>query len=102
MQPVTQLGGEPREMTINQQTASHASLAIPRLISVAEIIKREYVNILRESRSSRLHGLYQYNQIGTLEQLGVTVNPGTADSSNASPAELRKIQIIEALKGQNQ
>ena len=41
-----------------------STLVIPRLISVVEIIKREW---LKTSPAPSL-GLYQYNEIGTLEE----------------------------------
>src|SRR5258707_658270 len=59
-----------------------------------------YFKALQERRSSRLRGLYQYNEIGTLEQLGVSViAPGAA---KVSPGESRSLQIIEALSGKIQ
>ena len=102
VEPASQPSHETGKLSIKQQTASNASLTVPRLISVAEIIKREYVNNLQEKRSSRMRGLYQYNEIGTLEQLGVSVTPSTASSDKVSPEDLRSLQIIDALKGRNQ
>lgn len=84
---------------VNQRSASNTLIIIPRLISVVEIIKREYFNILHEKRSNRLNGLYQYNEIGTLEQLGVSVSRNTEE---VSPEDARSLQIIEALSGRNQ
>jgi hypothetical protein len=102
IEPASQPSQEPGKLSVKQQTASHASLTVPRLISVAEIIKREYLNVLQEKRSSRMFGLYQYNQIGTLEQLGVSVNPSAAAADKPSPEDLRSLQIIDALRGKNQ
>jgi hypothetical protein len=102
VEPASQVNPETRKISINQQIASNASLNIPRLISVSEIIKREYVKVLQEKRSSRMRGLYQYNEIGTLERLGVSVDPGAADTFKGSPEDLRSLQIIEALRGKNQ
>lgn len=41
---------------------------LPRLITVAEIIKREYLKLLAAKGSSRRLGLYQYNQLRILER----------------------------------
>lgn len=41
---------------------------VPRLISVVEIIKREYIKTLELKHSPRLHGLHQYNYFGCLEE----------------------------------
>jgi hypothetical protein len=46
---------------------SNSTITVPRLISVVEIIKREYLKKLETNRSSRLIGLYQYNEIGSLD-----------------------------------
>jgi len=46
---------------------------VNRLISVVEIIKREYLKVLETTHSTRLLGLHQYNEIGTLEELGIVV-----------------------------
>lgn len=67
---------------------------IPRLISVVEIIKREFLKRLHEKHSKRLVGLHQYNQLGTLEDLGYGESEGTPQS--------RDQQIAYALEGKNQ
>jgi hypothetical protein len=41
---------------------------VPRLISVVEIIKREYIKTLELKHSARLQGLHQYNYFGCLEE----------------------------------
>jgi hypothetical protein len=87
--------------SVNQQSASNSFVIIPRLISVVEIIKREYIKVLQEKRSDRMNGLYQYNEIGTLEQLGVSVSRSTEDISQISPEDARSQQIMEALSGRN-
>ncbi|XP_006456962.1 hypothetical protein AGABI2DRAFT_212192 [Agaricus bisporus var. bisporus H97] len=66
---------------------------IPRLISVVEIIKREFLKRLHEKHSKRLVGLHQYNQLGTLEDLGYGESEGTPQS--------RDQQIAYALEGKN-
>jgi len=102
IKPASQLSLEKEKLSIKRETASNAYSTVPRLISVAEIIKREYVNVLQEKRSSRMCGLYQYNEIGTLERLGVSVTPSAAASDKVTPEDLRSLQIIQALKGKNQ
>lgn len=59
-----------------------ATLVIPRLISVVEIIKREYIKHLHDTHSQRFVGLHQYNQLGTLEDLGY------GETAGHDPAEL--------------
>jgi hypothetical protein len=100
--PISQPSHETETLSINPKTASNALLTIPRLISVAEIIKREYVKVLQEKGASRVRGLYQYNEVGTLEHLGVSVIPTAADASETSPEDSRSKQIVEALRGKNQ
>ena len=46
---------------------SASTTAIPRLITVVEIIKREYLAAMNAKRSPQLVGLFQYNEIGSLE-----------------------------------
>ncbi|KAF9004561.1 hypothetical protein BDQ17DRAFT_1304619, partial [Cyathus striatus] len=67
---------------------------VPRLISVVEIIKREYLRRLGEKKSSRLEGLYQYNEIGILEDL--EQQPKVAQTE-----EERAKEILSALEGKN-
>lgn len=51
-----------------------SSATIPRLVSVAEIIKREHLKRLQAKKSPVLHGVHQYNEIGCLEDLGASQN----------------------------
>ncbi|KAJ3777628.1 hypothetical protein FB446DRAFT_121927 [Lentinula raphanica] len=56
--------------TKNDQDASNTAITLlttPKLISVVEIIKREYLKDLEKKRSTRLVGLHQYNEIGSRE-----------------------------------
>ena len=46
---------------------SAATTVIPRLITVVEIIKREYLAAMNAKRSPHLVGLFQYNEMGSLE-----------------------------------
>ncbi|TFY83028.1 hypothetical protein EWM64_g984 [Hericium alpestre] len=46
----------------------HASTSlIPRLVSVVEIIKREYLKQMDSKKAMQMSGLHQYNEIGVLE-----------------------------------
>ncbi|KAF5318501.1 hypothetical protein D9619_011033 [Psilocybe cf. subviscida] len=91
----------PSDAAPNAAPTSFASATstIPRLISVAEIIKREFVNTLAEKKSTREMGLFQYNEIGTLEELRPDI-VGVGGGNGGDAAE-RANQIIHAMGGQN-
>ena len=73
-------------------SALHASpRSIPRLISVAEIIKREYLKTLIPGPES--NGLYQYNYLGYVEDSAVTSGLGSATENQ------REQEIAVALEG---
>lgn len=78
-----------------------------RLVTVVEIIKREYLKVLETTRSTRLLGLHQYNEIGTLEDLGIVVasGDGTADVGEEKLESTREVQrsrdIIQAISGKH-
>jgi hypothetical protein len=92
----------------NTSACFHPSTSmVSRLISVVEIIKREYLKMLETTHSTRLHGLHQYNEIGTLEDLGVVVGSSNQaadskelDSESAQEAE-RSRNIIKAIGGKH-
>jgi len=100
--PTTLLNDKGGRSLLTRQLASNALSTTPRLISVVEIIKREFVKRLEERRSSRTCGLYQYNEVGILEQFGLSIAPSTQDDSEMSPEGVRSSQIIDALCGKNQ
>ena len=90
--------------TTNHTPASfHPSTStVYRLISVVEIIKREYLKVLETTRSTRLLGLHQYNEIGTLEDL----HPVVASSNEiGDEKELEDVErtrhIIQAISGKH-
>lgn len=89
----------------NTSACFHPSTnTVSRLISVVEIIKREYLKILETTRSTRLHGLHQYNEIGTLEDLGLVASSNqTADAKELELAREveRSRNIIEAISGKH-
>lgn len=68
----------------NPDAKTNSNTVIPRLISVAEIIKREYIKLLQEQRSARLYGLHQYNQLGVLEDL----SPAPADDEETDRVKM--------------
>jgi hypothetical protein len=80
---------------------------VSRLISVVEIIKREYLKTLATTHSTRLHGLHQYNEIGTLEDLGVVVGSSnqTADAKELESESAQEVErsrnIIKAISGKH-
>lgn len=64
---------EPQDAPQSQQGPdrkglSPSTITIPRLISVVEIIKREYLAAMDAKRSPSIVGLYQYNEMGCLEE----------------------------------
>ncbi|VDB88697.1 unnamed protein product [Peniophora sp. CBMAI 1063] len=67
--------------------------AIAKLITVTEIIKREYLKL----PDSTLVGLYQYNELGTLEDLGLAPHPQVEEEDDVELARSRS--IIQALDG---
>ncbi|KAF7297351.1 hypothetical protein MIND_00968500 [Mycena indigotica] len=73
---------------------SPTSLLAPRLISVVEIVKREY---LKAMAADKITGLYQYNEVGILEDLP----DYAAARQSADPEEARAQMIAEKLSGKN-
>ena len=92
-------------MSVTQQDASTATSVTPRLISVVEVIKREFIKNLENDHSPRLKGLYQYNEIVTLEELGIVVT-SSANRDQEIPAETEETRrseaILLALSGRHQ
>lgn len=93
--------GEPQDAHI-AETEKNARLptptaTIPRLISVVEIIKREYLKTLDTSLadSGNIVGLHQYNEIGNVE-VELPENPA------GNPDDVRQAEITKALLGKNQ
>jgi hypothetical protein len=76
-----------------QRSMPVSTTTIPRLISVVEIIKREYLKTSEITQSRVLSGLYQYNEIGYLEQ---------HESDDSMPSEDRMQALAMALEGKNQ
>jgi len=74
---------------------STSTSTIPRLISVVEIIKREYLVAMGARRSPDLVGLYQYNEMGSLED---QVEHERKEEGEESPGDRVKM-ITEALGG---
>ncbi|KAJ8589486.1 hypothetical protein M405DRAFT_791617, partial [Rhizopogon salebrosus TDB-379] len=61
-----------KPLTLQTAAADVAQSTIPRLISVVEIIKREYLKILDVS-SGQLTGLHQYNELLWEERSGIPI-----------------------------
>ena len=81
----------------NKQTSDKLSSSItlaPRLITVVEIVKREFLRGLATKRSPRLKGLHQYNEIGLLDE--------KPEAEGLDTEQARSKQIVEALSGKNQ
>nr|GAT49665.1 predicted protein [Mycena chlorophos] len=90
--------------------APSAQLA-PRLLSVVEIVKREYLKAmdagpvivkreyLKAMDSGPVVGLFQYNEIGILEDLPEYAAP--PEVPDADPEEARRKAIAEQLSGKN-
>ncbi|KAI0324676.1 hypothetical protein GY45DRAFT_1313462 [Cubamyces sp. BRFM 1775] len=75
----------------------HPSMAtIPRLVSVVEIIKREYLKTLDPGLAERgsLSGLHQYNEIGDIVEAGYVEREVDAE-------EERLESLAQALQGRN-
>lgn len=70
---------------------------IPRLVSVVEIIKREYLKTLdgTVAEGGTLSGLHQYNEIGELDEAGFGEKAGNEE-------EARLQSLARALHGRNQ
>lgn len=91
--PQTQPNDSPYTSTKKTHTST---TTIPRLISVVEIVKREYLKTLDPALalSGKLSGLHQYNQIGELDQ--------PDEPQDSSPEEQRQRDIALALSGKRQ
>jgi hypothetical protein len=71
---------------------SASTTAIPRLITVVEIIKREYLAAMNAKQSPHLVGLFQYNEMGSLED--------QVDNKREDEGEGDRVKMItEALAG---
>ncbi|KAK0506040.1 hypothetical protein EDD18DRAFT_15291 [Armillaria luteobubalina] len=88
---------DPQETKPAKGSLSAATTTIPRLISVVEIIKREYIKILESNHLPRLFGLHQYNEVGSLEDLEL----GEEDTTPEDKEEKRAVSILMALEGKN-
>ena len=61
-----------------------------------EIIKREYLAAMNAKRSPHLVGLFQYNEIGSLE------DQAESEGEEEEEADVRARMITEALSGSKQ
>ncbi|KAF6763720.1 hypothetical protein DFP72DRAFT_873252 [Ephemerocybe angulata] len=81
-----------------KKLASSAAL-VPRLLTVVEIVKREYLRDLATRRSPRMKGLHQYNEIGTLEDTEDTKEEKAEGGADEEQERAKK--IVEAVSGKN-
>lgn len=72
---------------------SPSTATIPRLLTVVEIVKKEYIKVLEAGNSSVLLGLHQYNELGILESSEPPVE--------AEQAQARADALLLALEGKN-
>ena len=81
-----------------RSTSTIVSGTIPRLISVVEIIKREYLKSRPKARMKV--GLFQYNEMNWLErEEGATKETKEKGKDDASEEMQRAQMIIETLEG---
>jgi hypothetical protein len=83
---------EPLVRDAPPDSSPYPALTIPRLISVVEIIKREYLKALDATHPPVLTGLHQYNELGSLETKSSVLEPAVDDSVRAE-------MLIRALEG---
>ncbi|KAF5375196.1 hypothetical protein D9758_000029 [Tetrapyrgos nigripes] len=110
------ISGETHHDKNKQKANAHNPMSTtPRLISVVEIIKREYLKSLVQKRSPRRIGLHQYNEIGLLDDLqlrdDVNCRGGRGDQQEGNDIgssekdmeqeRLRQESIALALEGKN-
>jgi hypothetical protein len=82
--------------TDNRRGLSPSTSTIPRLISVVEIIKREYLKTMDAKGAPNIVGLYQYNEMGCLED---EAGKGAEEEARDQSVEDRTKMITEALDG---
>jgi hypothetical protein len=89
----------------NKEERMHPSTAlIPRLVSVVEIIKREYVKMLDPALAEKgaLQGLHQYNELGELVTPPVPEEDEDAEAREERQERERREKLMEVLQGKNQ
>lgn len=106
--------GEPTTTTTTKKprqegSTRNATTDVPRLISIVEIVKREFLRNLAIHHSPRLAGLHQYTEIGCLEDLPKPEEPSEsvpsraeAGADDADGLDKRAKEVVEALSGKNQ
>lgn len=90
---------EPASQSKPKADRMHPSMAlVPRLVSVVEIVKREYVKMLDTSLAEQgaLSGLYQYNEIGELE-----TSASAGEAGEVDPEQERLQNLNAVLEGKN-
>ncbi|TFK77458.1 hypothetical protein BDN72DRAFT_830624 [Pluteus cervinus] len=89
-----------RTSTTSSRSLAPSTSTVPRLISVTEIVKREYLKSLDAKRSTRLVGLHQYNEFGILsEDEDGEEDAGGTGGLEKDKTSKRAENIIDALQG---
>jgi len=93
----------PKNNQPQRSTTRVVTETIPRLITVVEIIKREFLKNLALKHSPRLAGLHQYTEVGCLEDLQNSLETSftVADESFDDLFDKRAHEVVEALSGKN-
>ena len=95
-----------RASTSQEVSTKPVTSTIPRLISVIEIVKREFLRNLAVHHSPRLAGLHQYTEIGCLEDVQKpnvkTSLPPRNEKAGAEGLDDRAMEVVEALNGKHQ
>lgn len=76
---------------------------IPRLVSVVEIVKREYLKMLDSALAEKgtLSGLHQYNELGELDVPSLSsLDNGEGGEMDAERGRLNNLSVM--LQGKNQ
>ncbi|PFH47287.1 hypothetical protein AMATHDRAFT_6925 [Amanita thiersii Skay4041] len=99
---VDEEGDEKQSGSAKECSLSTATTTIPRLISVVEIVKREFLKSLAAKKSPRLAGLYQYTEYGCLEDLKRDKDMRTSEKSGGIRAgDDRAREVLQALSGKH-
>lgn len=78
-------------------SAKTITATIPRLITVVEIVKREYMERLTARRSSSLVGVHQYNEVGALQDLSSpdVSSPDVTELLSGSNVKIKKTVFMK-------
>ncbi|EJU03069.1 hypothetical protein DACRYDRAFT_106246 [Dacryopinax primogenitus] len=97
----------PSHTTSSQHPLAPCTTCIPRLIAVAEIIKREFVELMATSPQPERRGwtLKQYNELGCLEDLSTQTGSEegrvTANEDRGGEQGQTGLSLLELLEGKH-